>query len=404
MVANDAKLRLGLTDAGKILLGGTGFVFLAAMIIPAFGVLAALVAVIASALLVGFVLRPRVEIVGDLPDRVVAGQVVRLSYTLKNTARVPAYNLTLHFGTLTDTIEQLDAEHRVPSLAPGETTEVTIVIRPNRRGRHRIKPPVCESSFPFNLFSFGLSRSGDQTLTVLPAFYRLPVAFGRRRRHVHSGHAGFAGRTEVSPEYAGNRPFLPGDSPRRIDVRAWARLSVPATKEYHNNLDSYAALILDTRVPKSQRPANSTPIKELEAAVSLCASLAFTIDHDCLTDLLLAGPELHPLTSWPAMTRLDRIHDVLAGVEASEGYDLERALPVLAERFQEVSDVILVLRTLDATYLQLLEYAARAGCHSTVFLIGGSDSTSAGERYEQWADSTFVLSPDEILAGPIERL
>ncbi len=404
MAADNAKLRLGLTDAGKMLLRGTGFVLVAALIVPAFGAFAALVAVLATALLVGLALRPRIQITGDLPDRVVAGQVVQLSYTLKNIARVPAYNLSLRFGTLTDGIEQLAGEHGAPSLAPGETTEVTIMIRPGRRGRYQVKQPICQSSFPFNLFSFGVSRSGNQTLTVLPAFYRLPLAFGRRRRHVHSGGAGSAGRTEVSPEYAGNRPFLPGDSPHRIDVRAWARLSVPATKEYHNDLDSYAALILDTRIPKSLRPSNSNVIKKLEAAVSLCASLAFTIDRDCLTDLLLAGPELHPLASWPALTRLDRIHDVLAGVEASEGYHLEQMLPALTERFHEVSDVIFVLLALDTTYLPLLELATRTGCHSTVFLIGAPKGASAGELGGSWTDDVFVLSPDEILAGPIERL
>ena len=167
----------------------------------------------------------------------------------------------------------------VPSLAPGETAEVTIMIRPCRRGRYRIKQPICQSSFPFNVFSFGVSRRRDQTLTVLPAFYRLPIAFGRRRRHVHSGGAGFAGRREVSPEYAGNRPFLPGDSPRRIDVRAWARLSVPATKEYHNNLDSYTALILDTRIPKSLQPSSANAIQEAERVEKLAERRAVSQQH-----------------------------------------------------------------------------------------------------------------------------
>jgi len=76
-------------------------------------------------------------------------------------------------------------------------------------------------------------------------------------------------------------------------------------------------------------------------------------------------------------------------------------VPALAERFHEVSDVIFVLLALDTTYLPLLELATRAGCHSTVFLIGAPEKASAGEH---WADNTFILSPDEILAGPIAHL
>ncbi len=403
MAGTDAKLCIGVTDAGKMFLGGTGFVLLAALIIPAFGVLADLVAVIIAAWLAGFVLRPRIQITGDLPDRVVAGQAVRLSYTLKNIARVPVYNLSIRFGAPTDGIEQVEGGHVIPRLAPGETTEVTVTIRPNRRGHYRIRQPICQSSFPFNLFSFGASHGGEQTLTVLPAFCRLPITLGRRHRHVHSGGAAFAGRTEVSPEYAGNRPFLPGDSPRRIDARAWARLSVPATKEYHNDLDSRAALILDTRARAGLRLARPKVIKELEAAVSLCASAAFTIDYDCLADWLLAGPELYPLASWRATTRLDKIHDVLAGIEASESYHLEHMLPALAEKFRGVSEVIFVLLALDATYLPLLEQAAQTGCHSTVFLVGG-DAATTDDLKGRLIDDVVVLSPDEILAGPIERL
>jgi hypothetical protein len=156
-------------------------------------------------------------------------------------------------------------------------------------------------------------------------------------RHVNVSSIRPAGRMGTSPEYIGNRPYQPGDPPRRIDVRAWARLSVPATKEYDDDLDNYAAIVLDTRVPGlSRRPRSGQawsrsflagllgrligggnahkdgtgspqPVKELEAAVSLCASMAYTIHKDCLIDLLLVGTDLHAFTSLPRATRLDRV-------------------------------------------------------------------------------------------------
>ncbi len=436
MKKTDRRLCFGLTDAGKMVLRGTGFVALAVLIVPAFGVLSALVSVVLMSLLVGFVLRPKIQISGNLPDRVIVGQTVRLKYVLKNVARLPAYNLCVRFApkgvtkpsALPEAIEQVGGEHLISRLGPGETTEVTIAIRPKRRGYYQIKRPICQSSFPFNLFSFGTSRDEEETLIVLPAFSRLQIPLRRLSRHVRAGSARLAGNTGVFPEYAGNRPFLPGDSPRNIDARAWARLSVPATKEYHNDFDNYTALVLDSGVPAGLRRApprrevlrkeslglsrsRSNESKELEAAVSLCASVAFTINNDCLIDLLLTGPELHQFTAWPRMARLDKIHEILAGVEPSKGYSLEQIAPKLANRFYEISEVIFILLNWDKTYRQstgcltaLLELAGKAGCHCTVLMIGGSSGMNVDEDNVSWAENVRFLSADDILTGQIKRL
>jgi len=423
MKKTDGRLCFGLTDAGKMVLRGTGFVALAILIVPAFGVLSALVSVVLMALLVGFVLRPKIQISGNLPDRVIVGQTVRLKYVLKNVARLPAYNLCVKFApegvpkpsALPEVIEQVGGGHLISRLGPGETTEVTIAIRPKRRGYYRIKQPICQSSFPFNLFSFGTSRDDEQTLIVLPAFYRLQIPIRHISRYVHPAHpmggihasgARLAGRTGVFLEYAGNRPFLAGDSPRNIDARAWARLSVPATKEYHDDFDNYTALVLDTGVPPilSGSGSSSNEIKELEAAVSLCASVAFTINNDCLIDFLLAGPDLHQFTALPRKVRLDKIHEILAGVEPSKGHSLEQIALKLANRFYEISEVVFILLKWDKAYRQLLELAGQAGCHCTVLLIGQSGRIHLDEDNVGWPENVRFLSPDDILTGQIRRL
>jgi len=412
MKKTDGRLCFGLTDAGKMVLRGTIFVALATLIVPAFGVLSALVSVVLMALLVGFVLRPKIQLSGNLPDRVIAGQTVRLKYVLKNVARLPAYNLCVRFatkgvskrGALPEAIEQVGGEHLVSRLGPGETTEVTIAIRSKRRGYYQIKQPICQSSFPFNLFSFGTSRDDEETLIVLPAFSRIQIPLRRLSRHVHASGARLAGRTGLSLEYAGNRPFMPGDSPRNIDARAWARLSVPATKEYYDDFDNYTALVLDTGVPEVLSSPSSNEIKELEAAVSLCASVAFTINNDCLIDFLLAGPDLHQLTALPGTVRLDKIHEILAGVEPSRGYSLEHIAPKLANRFYEISEVVFILLKWDKAYRRLLELAGQAGCHCTVLLIGQSGRMNVDEDNLSWTENVRLLSADDILTGQIKRL
>lgn len=404
MATTDVRCRFGLTEAGKVVLKGAGFVMLAALIVPAFGVLSALVSVLGVAFVVGYLLRPKIEIRGTLPEHVVAGQPAQLRYILRNVAPLPAYDLRVRFRALPASIMQVGDGHVVTRLAPGETVEVTVTIRPARRGYYRIQPPLCESGFPFNLFRFGSSHGSAETLVVLPAFSRLQIPVRAASRHVHASGVRLAGRMGIAPEYMGNRPFLPGDSPRRIDARAWARLSVPATKEYDDDIDNYGALIVDTRVPLARLRAGPYEIEELEAAVSLCASVAFTINNDCLIDFLLAGSDLHDFGGRPRATRLDKIHELLAGVEPAQEYSLDPLGPDLAERFYEISRVIFILLRWDETYRPLLETADRAGCHSTVLIVNGSKAAPVDEEASKWAEHVRVLAADEILAQRVERV
>jgi uncharacterized protein (DUF58 family) len=404
MSRTDAKLRIGLTDAGKMILRGIGFVALAALIVPAFGVLSALVSFVIMALMVGFILRPRVQVSGYVPDRVVVNQAVQLRYLLKNIGRFAVYNLSISFDVLPDAIEQVENGHVVSRLDPGETAEVVVIIRPKQRGYYRIKQPVCESSFPFGLFSFGILSGEQENLIVLPAFSLLRDLFIHLNPQVRSDSSVLAGHMGAFPEYAGNRPFLPGDSRRRIDARAWARLAVPATKEYHENFDNCTALVLDTGVPKSLLPLKSDASKEFEAAVSLCASAAYTINDYCLIDLLLAGPNLYQFTNLPRKMRLDKMHEILAGVGPSVDYTPEQMMPILADRLHRISEVVFVLSGWKKAHRQLLELADQAGCSSTIFVVGESGTIDLDRHKMAWIDNIKMMSPNEILTEQVIRL
>ena len=402
MSRTDAKLRIGLTDAGKLILRGIGFVALAALVVPAFGVLSALVSVMLTALIVGFILRPRIQVSGNMPDRIIVNQTVQLKYLLKNIGRFPAYNLCLKFDILPEAIEQIESEGMVSHLRSGDTTEVTLTIRSRRRGHYLIKQPVCQSSFPFKLFNFGSSRNDQENLIVIPAFSMLRILLRHLNPQAHSESSILAGNTGSFPEYAGNRPFLSGDSQRRIDARAWARLAMPATKEYHENFDNCTALILDTSVSKALSLLKSDESKEFEAAVSLCASVAFTINDNCLIDLLLAGLDLHQFTNWPRKMRLDKIHEILAGVEPTIDYTPKQMVPILADRLHQMSEVIYILFAWKKAYRELLELAERVGCHSTVFVIGESDKIDLDRHEILWTENIHILSPDEILTEQVK--
>jgi len=401
MARAEGRVRFGLTDAGKVILRGIGFIAFATLIIPAFDVLSVLVCVMLVALVVGFILRPRILITGNLPDRIIAGQTADLTYTIKNVGRLPAYSLRVRFRAMPEAIEQTAEAEAVSPLGPGQMTEMVVAIRPKRRGCYQIRPPVCESSFPFNLFRFGSSPAGQECLTVLPVFSRLDISLPYASRHVNVSSLRPAGRMGTSPEYIGNRPYQPGDSRRRIDVRAWARLSVPATKEYDDDLDNYAALVLDTRGAENRGKSGPKEIKELEAAISLCASLAYTIHRDCLIDLLLAGADLHSFTSLPRTMRLDRVHETLAAVESSEDYPAEQIRSLLEDRLSEISEIVFIVLHWDRAYRQVAQWAEQAGCHCTVMVVGEPDVSDFGLPISEggWKEMTGT-NPQSALHNP----
>lgn len=398
----EGLLSFGLTDAGKVALNGVVFVALTALAFPAFGVLSILIWVVLFALVAGFILRPKITLNGTLPERIMAGQSTAFRYTIKNVGRFPAYNLWVAFNRLPEGIEQTGVQQMIPRLGPDETIEVTLSIKPSRRGYYHIKQPTCQSSFPFNLFRFGASHPIEENLIVLPAFYAIRMPTRGIYRQVQTGTSRPVGRIGQSNEYAGNRPFLPGDSPRQIDVRAWARLAAPATREYHDDFDYSAALVIDNFVPDHPQQ-QSMEIKELEAAVSLCASIAFSINKDRLIDLLYIGSDLHRFTDCPRNIRLNRIHEMLAGVEPTRKAPTEQDEKIGANPFHEISEVVFILLSWNPTYRYMIELAHHAGCHTTILMIG-KPQIPIDQESEDWGEKIRFVSADEILSGYIEQI
>jgi len=77
---------------------------------------------------------------------------------------------------------------------------------------------------------------------------------------------------------------------------------------------------------------------------------------------------------------------------------------MLAERFAEISEVVFILLSWSEQYQQLLEEVQRAGCHSTVLVIGPSGELRVNPNIANRATNVRFLSPEEILTGKTGRL
>lgn len=322
---NRLKNAFHITPSGKAMVLSMSFVLLAAAIIPALGVFACLLATLICSLIFGFVFKPRVNITITLPDHVSAGSEVTVSYRIENTCRAHSFCLNLNLQDLPTGWVYTGSPLIVPHLKPHDVETVQVAVMPTRRGQFTLPCPACYSSFPFHLFSFNVAKGPGATITVLPAYDTIQLeTLSDSPAYQYAGFGGSLHPTHL-PEYAGNRPFIAGDSLRHIDSRAWARLAEPVVKEYHNDVRRSCILWLQDH--RTSRPAASDWDKDFEAAISLCASLAYSFGRNTLVDSLVVGQACHDLRSINTEARLPGILDILAKVMPDPKADTHFEIP-----------------------------------------------------------------------------
>src|SRR5215212_5961705 len=139
-----------------------------------------------------------------------------------------------------------------------------------QRGVFQLGPVFAESRDPFGLFSFRRQISGSSSLVVYPVALDLP-SFGPIRGDLPGGTLRGERVQFTTPNVAGVREYLPGDTFNRIHWPTTARHGQLMVKEFE--LDPFADvwLILDLH---EQVMVGTGPESTEEYAVTACASLA----------------------------------------------------------------------------------------------------------------------------------
>ena len=156
---------------------------------------------LACLLLLGYgvaqVFRPRVVIKGSVPERILAGRPISITYELTNRSRLPSYDLSIMFSTPPRSIRQRDPVDWLGRLGPGESATLSVVLEPLRRGQYELAGPVVYSTFPFNLFRAAGRTNSHEKVLVLPSFHRLDhLDLPEQQRH-QPGHRHDPGQTEL---------------------------------------------------------------------------------------------------------------------------------------------------------------------------------------------------------------
>lgn len=402
------------TSAGTAVLLGifaSLSMILGSLAMPVYQLFVMLAVLAALSLTVGLALRPRLTVAGDFPENGKAGQPVTGTFTLTNASRFPALDVGLRYFGLSASMDDSEGEAFVPLLKSGETVEVKLTLRPERRGIYSLPRLRAYSTFPFNLWrTFAVEEGSGRkhrfgaTLLVLPSFHMAEgVAMSLPTRYQPGGMAMTSAVGETL-EYVSSREYRPGDPLRRIDFRSWARVGRPVVREYHEEYFVRLAVILDTYVPKS---ATEGPegFPELEAAVSLSATLTEALSRqDYVVDVHTVAPEFHGQRTGRHTAHLDSVMEGLACVQACRENPFETVVPLLAEELQHVSGVLFVFQDWDASRRRLVDAAINAGCNARVYIVHGQ-SLSEPLPPAQGEQCDFTcFTPSEIRRGDFETL
>ncbi len=396
-----------LTVGGRILLAAIFFSGLAGcmtFLVPIYNMFIVLVFLYVTCYVASLLMHPRIRMSGSLPEKAMAGQRVDAEFTLTNRSRLPVFDLSLLMFSLPEGLRQTSADATLARLGPRRSCRVAYELLPLRRGQYELDDLYAYSTFPFNLFRrLGTTRRMG-SLLVLPSFSPLQRVDAAMSFRYQPGGIAFSSKVGESPEYIGSREFRPGDSPRRIDFRSWARLAAPAVKEYQEEYYCRVALVLDTFVePRRKAPATGFP--DLEAAVSLSAAVTEALSRgEFIIDIFAAGPELYVFRAGRHTAHFENILEILACVDRCPTAPFDVLGPAVAGELNSISTIICLMLDWDESRRQFVLAAAEAGCRTKVVVIRDGETTLPISDDEKWAGPIAVCRPEDITSGRVQEI
>lgn len=344
--------------SGTLLLGG-----LDEPLVYAFGYCSCTLAI---AMLVGWCFRPRLRLTRHVTASAMAGEILQYVVTVENTGRRAARNLTIEERDLPLELRPVEDAARVDILAPGESTQVTLRLRCERRGAYDLTRLQGATTFPTGLSKAGSYTRRSERVLVLPRFEPLQIGnLPKIGRHQPDGIA--AARVGESTEFLGTRDWRSGDRLRDIHWRSTARAGKLIVKEFQEEYCERTAIVLDVE------SNNARDDRRLERAISLAAGVtAGLADGEALIDLFVAGGDVHPLRTGRSTTTLDHVLEILAAVEPGKQLDRELLATTLASEIPRLAAVIFVLTTWDRRRAELIEWTRSWGVAVRVLVAGES--------------------------------
>jgi uncharacterized protein (DUF58 family) len=270
----------------------------------------------------------------------------------------------------------------LPTIAPGASVDVIVPLVPLRRGYLRFAGHRFARPDPFGLVNAIRRVADPASLLVLPRRYPLARPQLTGGRLYQPGGVALAATRGDAEEFVSLRDYRPGDSPRDIHWRSWAKVGKPIVKEKRPEYFTRHALVLDT----FGDPANETLFEE---AVSVAASFVCRIDtEENLLDLLFVGARAYRFSAGRGLGGGEQLLKILACVESTAKDDFRWLHDAVLQQSGQFSACVLVLLAWDQARRALFDALRWRGVQIRVLVVISEQSAEADTAGEQ--DVTFL--------------
>ena len=290
------------------------------------------------------------------------GDRMRVTYTLRNSSRVPKPWLEIHNPTT------LPGGLPGRAISLGGRGERSWLIRAplTRRGHFRIEPLHIRTGDPFGFFEAAATVGQGIGVVVYPRvepipMWRLPSA------SLEGSHASPERTNQTTPLAMTVRPYAPGDSMNRIHWRSTARHGEIQVKEFdlEQTADAWIVLDLQRSIQAGHGDESTT-----EAAIRAAASIA----DKALTENRAVGMTINAgRTAYLPPDRGGRQHlkvmQLLAAVDADSATPLVETLITSVTRLRRGMTAVIITASLDPSWVRPLAALRTRGVACVVVTV-----------------------------------
>ncbi len=268
-------------------------------------------------------------------------------------------------------------------LKPGGVMRVPAELTPSRRGVIRLSDLRVLLPDPFGLVqSVRRVQAPPAILTVLPKRYPLPSLEMPGGSRFQAGDENATNAIGTTGEFVGLRDYRPGDPLRQIHWKSWARFGRPIVKELEDTFYPRYGLVLDTFLTG----ANGVFFEE---AVSIAASfVAMTDRGESLLDLMFIKDEAHHVTAGRGLARMEKLLEVLAGVEGDHLEDFGALSRLVLRHREDLTSCLVILAGWDDARAAFLKSLARGGIVCAPLIIGSGPQPAGVPGH--WLESGHI--------------
>jgi uncharacterized protein (DUF58 family) len=290
------------------------------------------------------------------------GDRLRITYTLRNTGRLPKPWLEVHNPTT------------LPGGLPGRAlslrgrSERSWLVRAElqRRGHFRVEPLMIRTGDPFGFFEASAAVGQGITLVVYPRIdplplWRLPPA------NIEGSHASPERTLQTTPLATAVRPYAPGDAMNRIHWRSTARLGEIQVKEFdlEQTADAWLFLDLDASAAAGEGDRSTT-----EVGVRVAASIADkALGENRAVGMSVNGHRHAVLPADRGSRQRLKILQLLAAVEADGVAPLAESLVTGLGRLRRGMTAVVITSSSDPSFVRPLATLRGRGIGSVVVLL-----------------------------------